>query len=420
MSIGNHIFLIGVFFLPSALSISVILLLVSIVISISNINFTNKENFSTLIIFCFVLLIISTLNNTWINRPIELPEQYIASTWLNLINWLPIIITSWSFRNYLLESKQRILFSKYFLAGSVTVLISCGLQLWFGFDKGPYAILNGLIIWFQYPIEGVGGLTGLFSNQNITGIWLAITLAFSLGLLRHEKNNFGCFFLIIFNCLIVYFIFLTNSRNAFIGLIVSFAVASGLKKSFIFLISSFVFFYFTNFLYLFINKSNLIENKFIPFGLFEKLNFSYAFLEDRLIIWREAVNLILKRPLSGWGGSTFPYVFPKEKLGLLALHTHNIPLELAYNFGIPISALLIIFILKIGFNSFKKIYTENKNDSINIYNKYWFLGFLIIVITHITDITFLDARINIIFSIIVASLLNIVYKPLKLKDFPNK
>lgn len=402
------------------MSISVILLLVSIVISISNINFSCKENFSKLILFCCILLIISTLNNTWINRPIELPRQYVTSTWLNLINWLPIIITSWSFRNYLLEVKQRLLFSKYFLAGSVPVLISCGLQLWFGFDKGPYEILNGLIIWFQYPIEGVGGLTGLFSNQNITGIWLTITIAFSLGLLKHERNFFSSFILIIINFLIVYFVFLTNSRNAFIGLIVAFAVSSGIKKSFLFLISSFVFFYLTNFLYLFINKPILIENKFIPIGLFDKLNLSYAFLEDRLIIWREAIILILKRPLSGWGGSTFPYLFPNEKLGLQALHTHNIPIELAYNFGIPISLLLIIFILKIGLNSFKKIYSENKNDSINIYNKYWFLGFLIITISHTTDITFFDARISIIFSIIIASLLNIVHKPLKLKDFPNR
>ena len=105
------------------------------------------------------------------------------------------------------DLKFSLSFSKYFLAGSVPILISCGLQLWFGFDRGPYEILNGLIIWFQYPIEGVRGLTGLFSNQNITGIWLTITLAFSLGLLKHERNFFISFILIIINFLIVYFVF---------------------------------------------------------------------------------------------------------------------------------------------------------------------------------------------------------------------
>ena len=268
-----------------------------------------------------------------------------SSVWLNLFNWLPIFLLSWCFRNYLLEKKQNLLFFKYFFAGSIPFLISCGLQLWFGFDKGPYEILNGLIVWFQYPIEGVGGLTGLFNNQNITGIWLSISLAISFCLLKQEKNSGFRFFLIFINCLIIYFIFLTNSRNALLGLIFAFFVASGIKKSFIVLVSSFLFFYLTNLFHLLINKGTLINSKFIPTGLFSKLNFSYSFFEDRLTIWKEAINLILNRPFSGWGGGTFPYLFPEEKIGFIALHTHNIPLELAYNFGIPASIFLSIFII---------------------------------------------------------------------------
>lgn len=381
-----------------------------------NIKLTSKKNYSKLILISLSLITFTTFNNTFFSKPEELADFNNLSIWLNLFNWFPIFLLSWCFRNYLLERKQNLLFFKYFLAGSVPVLISCGLQLWFGFDQGPYEILNGLIIWFQYPIEGVGGLTGLFNNQNITGIWLTISLAISFGLIKQEKNSVGRFFLIFINCLIIYFIFLTNSRNALLGLFIAFFVASGFKKSFLVLVSSFSFFYITNFFYLLINKSHQINSKFIPTGLFSKLNFSYSFFEDRLIIWKEALNLILSRPLSGWGGGTFPYLFPKEEIGFPALHTHNIPLELAYNFGIPTAIFLSIFLLKLGFDSFKEINYKNKNPN-NYLDKYWFLIFLILVISHTSDITFFDGRISIFFSIVISSLLNIIHKPLKLKTF---
>ena len=379
-----------------------------------NIKLTSKENYSKLILISLSLIIFTTFNNTFIAKPEELADFNNLLIWLNLFNWLPIFLLSWCFRNYLREKKQTLLCFKYFLAGSIPVLISCGLQLWFGFDKGPYEILNGLIIWFQYPIEGVGGITGLFNNQNITGIWLTISLAISFGLLKKENNLVGRFFLVFINCLIIYFIFLTNSRNALFGLIIAFFVANGIKKSFIFLVSSFSFFYITNFFYLLTNTSPLINSKFIPIGLFSKLDFSYSFLEDRLIIWKEAITLILSRPLSGWGGGTFPYLFPKEKIDFAALHTHNIPLELAYNFGIPTAIFLSFFVLKIGFYSFKKINYKNKKPN-NFFDRYWFLIFLILVISHTSDITFFDGRVSIFFSITIASLLNIIHKPLKIK-----
>ena len=404
--------MLGTFFLTSAFFISSILFLISLVISIININLNSKENFSKLLFFSFTLIILTTLNNTYFNKPIELNEYSNLSIWLNLFNWLPIFFISWGFRNYLIEKKQRILFSQYFLAGTIPLLISCILQLWFGFNNGPYSILNGLIVWFQYPIDGVGGLTGLFNNQNITGLWLSLALALSLGLIKESTNRLSRYSLIGIISLIIYFIYLTNSRNAFIGLLISIFISIGIKRSFLILISSSTFFYCTNLFYLLVNSN--FNNKFLPIGLFSKISINYSFLEDRLIIWREALNLIFQRPLTGWGGSTFSYLFPKDQVGFEAFHTHNIFLELAYNFGIPLSIILILFTYNLVKKSIEKILNYNNKDQ-KIINSSWLLCFIIIIVTHNSDITFFDGRVSLICGIIISGLINIINNPLKIE-----
>tara|TARA_A100001011_G_C14314909_1_gene847490 strand:+ start:70 stop:1341 length:1272 start_codon:yes stop_codon:yes gene_type:complete len=411
--VGNNIFLIGILLLPSAFALSVIFLFISLVISISQIEIKKKENFSILIFICIILIFLSTVNNTIINKPLGLISYNNSSIWLNLFNWLPLFICTWGFRNYLLDINQRLLFAKYLLAGTIPVLMSCILQLWFGFDNGPYNILNGFIVWFQYPTEKIGALTGLFSNQNITGMWFCITLALALGLIKEEKNKTGKFFLIGIISLIIYFIFLTNSRNAFLGLLITIFLSTGIKKSFLILFSTFSGFYLTNILYLLLNKNNLI---LFPNLLLKKLTFNYSFFEDRVIIWQEALGFIFKRPLSGWGGSTFSYLFPKNEIGFPAYHTHNILIEIAYSFGIPIAILLTIFLYNLTKKSFKKIIFENKNEIHNIFNQSWFICFVIMVICHTTDMTFFDGRISIVFSILISGLVNLVNKPLKLKS----
>ena len=99
--------------------------------------------------------------------------------WLNLFNWIPSLIGFVGFQNYLKTKNDRLDFTKYLLAGTVPVIASCLLQLFFNLN-GPYETFNGLIVWFQKPLEDTTGIAGLFSNQNYAGFWLAVSLPFSL------------------------------------------------------------------------------------------------------------------------------------------------------------------------------------------------------------------------------------------------
>ena len=315
---------------------------------------------------------------------------------------------AWGLRIYLLKKDQRIVFSKYLLAGTIPVLLSCVLQLWFGFDRGPYTTLNNLIIWFQYPIKEVGGLTGLFNNQNVLGMWLSVSLALSLGLIKEEKNAISKLSLLSFVILIIYFIFLTNSRNAFLALLITIFISRGIKKGFYILISSISFLFITNILYTFDDNNNFI---LIPTKLLEKLQLNYSFFEDRIYIWNEALKLIIQRPFLGWGGSTFRYLFPKEEIGFVANHTHNFQLELALSFGIPVLLIFTFFIINLARKSFYKIFFDKKDGAFNMINKSWFLCFVLILVSHTTDMTFFDGRVSIVLAIIISGLLNIVNEP---------
>ncbi|HCX80227.1 MAG: hypothetical protein A3E00_11285 [Curvibacter sp. RIFCSPHIGHO2_12_FULL_63_18] len=66
--------------------------------------------------------------------------------------------------------------------------------------------------------------------------------------------------------------------------------------------------------------------------------------DTRLVIWRNAINLILERPWFGWGWRELPYgryntVMDPYYHGLLD-HAHNLPLQLAVELGLPITCLL--------------------------------------------------------------------------------
>ena len=143
-------------------------------------------------------------------------------------------------QRYLGTSKNRLLFTKVLIAGSIPVIISCFLQYFFKI-YGPFEVLNGLIIWFQYP-RNVAGVTGLFSNQNYTGIWLTILLPFViLEFKSFTKNKFKKSFLALVLISTIFFTFLTYSRNALLGLLITFCIAYEVKY-----LSQFLFYIYSH------------------------------------------------------------------------------------------------------------------------------------------------------------------------------
>ncbi len=408
LNLGEKLFLIGIFFLPSALPIGGIFLLFSIFISLTN-NDKNliKNKWNLTFFLSTVLIFLSTTLNCFFNlSPIlqNLDKSIILS---HLFNWIPIYIAFLAFQIYLKSKTQRVLFQKFLIFGTVPVLLSCIMQKFLNI-YGPFETLFGTIVWFNYG--DLGGVSGLFNNPNYLGMWLTICLPFSISLLRIEKVNSYKIILLIINFLIIYFAIFTNSRNAFFGIFISFIILFGIRKILYFSLLAFL--------------GILIFNYFLPNLLDLKENLLFYKLTDidpnrdypRIRIWENAFYLISQRPLLGWGSGTFPYLNSYWPPYQSYQHTHNLIVELAFNFGIPISLIIITNVtvmLKEAFNKVKSL--NNLLDEYKICISF-IASFSIFIIAQLTDITYYDGKISIISSVLLACLKNIIDE----NNYPKK
>ena len=191
--------------------------------------------------------------------------------WINLFNWIPILVFYLGFQTYLLNIKQRYLFGVFLISGTFPVIISCIIQKFF-YINGPFETLFGTIIWFNRSLTEAGH-TGLFNNSNYLGIWLTLCLPFSLTFLQRKNELLTTRLTLIFiNIFLVYFSVLSSSRNALLGIIISFLFIFGIKKS----IKFCLFFFLGIFIiYLLVPLFSLINEvnfeNIIQIGAFEKI-----------------------------------------------------------------------------------------------------------------------------------------------------
>ena len=134
------------------------------------------------------------------------------------------------------------------------------------------------------------------------------------------------------------------------------------------------------------------------------------------MIWKNAVDLISQRPLLGWGAGTLPYITSYLPPYQNYQHSHNFILEIAFNFGIPISIIIfstIAAILKKAFIKIKSLknYLDEYKISIS-----FLASFIVFIIAHLNDITYYDGKISIIFSILLAGLKNIIEEKNNFKE----
>jgi len=409
---GAKFFLLGVFFLPSALPISAIFLLLSLFISFKNKkNFSLKDKWDFPLFVSIGIIIFSAINISLINKPPILSNYEIGDVWLNLFNWVPIFFFYWGFQFYLKTHKQKLIFSKFLLSGTIPVLISMLLQKFF-IIYGPFRTFYGLIVWFQKPLSNTTDpVSGLFSNPNYAGIWLVLILPFAITLVKLCQRSLVEKTILITICLlIVYLTLLTGSRNGILGILISTIFISGYKKVlFIFaavlpissLIQSQVNFF---------NKLSSYSN-FIPSNIVSKISEIQFGFSPRIDIWKSAISRIQERPFWGWGPSTFPYLhnehnttFNVPERFIEAQHSHNIFLELAHNFGIPLSIILMSTIFFLLIKSFNIIFIKALPNNKNLIEKAWFTSSTIFFVCHLTDITYYDGKISILMSIFFAGL----------------
>ena len=106
---------------------------------------------------------------------------------IGLANWI-FNLGFLASQPYLNSKTKRKSFSLILVAGTFPVLVT-GLGQYFFNWNGPFDTLNGLIIWYQRPIEYPGGLSGLFSNQNYAASWLNFVWPFCIALFIEKGSN---------------------------------------------------------------------------------------------------------------------------------------------------------------------------------------------------------------------------------------
>ena len=414
LKLGKILFFAGLFLLPSAFSLGSILLIISLVFSFTstkNNHYKDKLNL-TFLISCLLLLISSIINFLDPNAINNIADkQYL--TFVGLFNWIPQIFLFIGCQKYLKNSTTRRNCVIALISGSIPVLFSCFSQSLLNWH-GPMETLFGLIIWYQRPIDGITGITGLFNNPNYLGAWLNIIWPFCLAIMFFEnKNPFKVIIKIILTISIAALIILTGSRSAWICLLIPIPLIfpQKFRKWFFYSIPLISFSILNLSFPLFGKGFQSFLRALVPEGLW--INFTkigYESLDiSRLDIWGYASNFALKNSVFGHGSRSFTSLLFNET-GIWKGHTHNLPLELMVSYGIPTALILLISISYIVYKSYKKLFFSNiKTNKKTIIDKAWLVSLLILMLTHLVDIQYFDGRISIAGWILLAGAKNIIY-----------
>ena len=87
-----------------------------------------------------------------------------------------------------------------------------------------------------------------------------------------------------------------------------------------------------------------------------------------------------------------------------AQHSHNIFLEIAHNFGVPLSIIIICSFIIIFIRVFLNLKNIDNNYEYFV-NKTWLVSCLSISLVHMTDITYYEGKISLLISILFAGLI---------------
>ena len=430
---GYYFFYIGIFLLVSAPAISVLFLVISFIIStIKSKSTFFKDDLNLFLIILSAILVISSGFNFF--HSLAKDNQFNSFDFFTgLANYLPLFWVYWAAQHYLKTTKERKKISILFISGNIPLFISQFLQhLNFisenNFINTPLKTLNGSITWFLKSSPDLYGYGGLFSNSNYLAAWLLIIFPLSIATLIEKPKNFRNFYIsFIFLILISASLIISYSRMGLISIPINLTIFFTNKLFLIFTFTSFLLIFFL-LLGFFLSKlfSSLII--IFPFNLHE--NFEFEALINNLLnaprfsIWIDSLKFISEKPLFGWGSSTYPKVY--EFLGSRTniTHAHNLPFEIAYNYGILPALLLIFFFLFILIKASVKQGKSESRDfklqtkrSYSIFNKAWISAIIVLGISQLVDIQYYDLRISIGMWIILSGLRAFI---LEKEDLLNK
>lgn len=274
---------------------------------------------------------------------------------------------------------------------------------WMGYRQ----MINVQVLWvvLQWAIDPNGTPPGRMSANffyaNVLANYLVITFVLALGLLllaiaqRHRRNTL---FLAIALVLHSGALILTNSRNGW-------AIAAG---------AAFVFAVYRGWRWLVAGVLALIGlvlgAAFAPPPLQTGLRaivpkFFWARLTDQMFPnrpiptlrstqWQFAWSLTLERPWLGWGLRNFRPLYLQET-GFTLGHPHNFPLMMLCETGIPATLLLFGLVGWIVTQGVRQLQRwPDDRDRLLLFT--FIVAFLSHTVFHLFDVTFFDARINLL------------------------
>ena len=173
----------------------------------------------------------------------------------------------------------------------------------------------------------------------LDAFWQLLGHFFFASIFNRKINLSLRFLAVFFNFVVVLEILLTNSRNAFLGLILGIVILLiPLKLKNIFFLSL----SFLASIIISLSSKIFLGLYFPVLSIFGKFNYQNFASDPRIIIWQSSLEYIFKRPLLGWGGNSFSSLWNYEN-DVMYLHSHSAPLELSIQYEI-FTSLILTFI----------------------------------------------------------------------------
>jgi O-antigen ligase len=215
-------------------------------------------------------------------------------------------------------------------------------------------------------------------------------------------------------------ILLTTSRNALLAALITLFLLIPYKKYKFLFISIFTALgvLMANLIPIFPSNIQTRIFAFLPATFLEKTDFSSIseFTSyPRIELWLKSIKLIKSNLFMGYGGGSFSDLYYLNNGQFEGMqHSHNIVLEIAFNYGLPSSLLIIGGMLFITIKSTNGlVFNQNKNilETKNYLNKFdyaWIISFSIFLFLHMFDITYFDGRISLLAWILLSGIRQII------------
>ncbi len=393
--LGWRCFQIGLLFLASSALVAGLLLLVALIQGSRHRPSPWRDRANWALVAAAVLMVLGCLGSL---------SGWLA--WVGLGNWLPFFWAFWGFQPYVATPEARRRMGLWLLAGTVPVVVTGLGQLFLGWS-GPWQILGGLVIWH---IKAGGNpparLAGLFDYANITGSWLALAWPFALAALLQPRLRWPSRAVVLAIAAgVAGSLFLTDSRNAWGGLLLALPLVGG-PMSWRWLLPLLLLALVPVALATLPGIPGVLQEParaLVPQSIWGRLNDFNSqgrrpLAITRLSQWQVAVGLVAERPWLGWGAAAFSVIYPL-RTGFWHGHPHNLPLDLAISHGLPVAALVVGLVLWLLIRA-----ARHGMVAAPVSERAWWASALVLAALHATDMPFYDSRINVAGWVLLAGL----------------